>query len=278
MARQYRVSDLVKLMAALRDDTSGCPWDRKQNFKTIVPHTLEETYEVIDAIERNALGDLEEELGDLLFQVIFYAQLGDEIGEFDFASVVDKLAAKLIRRHPHVFPHGILENLGAGRALVSKKSVMDNWDEIKKKERASHGVVNADHSALANIPTPLTALIRAQKLQKRAALENFDWTSPDPIFDKLQEEITELKTAIADADDPAIEDELGDIIFTCVNLARHLHVDAEQTLRGANKKFERRFRKMEENALHTDKDFSALTEQEMNAMWDKVKIGENSDP
>ena len=274
MTRQYTVDDLRYLMQRLRDPESGCPWDLKQSFSSIAKHTLEEVYEVIDAIERDDLHHLGEELGDLLFQIIFYAELGAEQKVFDFDSVVQGLVEKLVRRHPHVFPQGTLES------EIEPSSRVDNpeeearikkvWEEIKVEERAAKG----DSKTLDDIPLAIPALSRAQKLQKRAAGKGFDWQHLDQVVEVVREELEELEAEIAVDDKAAIEDELGDLLFSCVNLARHLGVDPERALRQANGKFQRRFQAMEELAQSADNDFSQLTTDKMEQLWVEVKLAE----
>ena len=274
MARQYRVDDLRYLMQRLRDPESGCPWDLKQSFSSITKHTLEEVYEVIDAIERDDLHHLGEELGDLLFQIIFYSELGAEQQIFDFDSIVHGLVTKLIRRHPHVFPEGTLES------VIEPGSRVDNpteqarinavWEEIKAEERAAKG----EGKTLDDIPLAIPALSRAQKIQKRAATKGFDWQHLDQVVEVVREELVELEAEIEVSDSSAIEDELGDLLFSCVNLARHLEVDPERALRRANDKFQRRFQCMENLAKQAGNDFSQLSTEKMEQLWVEVKLAE----
>jgi len=274
MARQYRVDDLRYLMQRLRDPESGCPWDLKQSFSSITKHTLEEVYEVIDAIERDDLHHLGEELGDLLFQIIFYSELGAEQQIFDFDSIVHGLVTKLIRRHPHVFPEGTLES------VIEPGSRVDNpteqarinavWEEIKAEERAAKG----EGKTLDDIPLAIPALSRAQKIQKRAATKGFDWQHLDQVVEVVREELVELEAEIEVSDSSAIEDELGDLLFSCVNLARHLEVDPERALRRANDKFQRRFQGMEDLAKQAGNDFSQLSTEKMEQLWVEVKLAE----
>ena len=226
------IEKLLEIMARLRDRESGCPWDLEQDFSTIAPHTIEEAYEVADAIERKDWSELRGELGDLLFQVVFYTQLGKEQGLFDFDEVAGGIADKLVRRHPHVF--GDVEERDA-------RGVRGRWEDIKEQERADHD----DQSALAAIANALPALKRAQKLGKRAARVGFDWPDRRGVSGKIEEELGELEQATVTGDAAGIEEELGDLLFAVVNLARHLDVDAEKALTRANYKFERRFRAME---------------------------------
>jgi len=274
MARHYTVDDLLYLMQRLRDPETGCPWDLKQSFNSIAKHTLEEVYEVIDSIEHNNLPHLGEELGDLLFQIIFYSQLGAEQDIFDFDSVVHGLVEKLIRRHPHVFPQGTLESKidprcradGAAEEMRIKKV----WEKLKAEERAEKGV----SKALDDIPLAIPALSRAHKLQKRAATKGFDWQHSDQVVAVVREELIELEAEIAVNNSAAVEDELGDLLFSCVNLARHLSVDPEQALRKANHKFQRRFEAMENLAARSGSDFSLLSTEQMEVLWAEVKLSE----
>ena len=248
----YTIEDLKTLMARLRDPETGCPWDTRQSYKTIVPHTLEEAYEVADAIEREDYPHLKDELGDLLFQVIFYTQLGREDGHFDFDGVVDHLVRKLVRRHPHVFPEGTLESRIDPDNRPDEAWIKESWERIKAEERALKPApeASAELSRLDGIARTLPAMARAEKLQKRAARHGFDWPDVGPVFDKLHEEIDELKeaweAAQTGAGDPdAVEDELGDLLFVCVNLARFMKVNPEQALNRTNHKFDARFRAIE---------------------------------
>jgi len=274
MARHYTVDDLRYLMQRLRDPETGCPWDLKQSFNSIAKHTLEEVYEVIDSIEHNNLPHLGEELGDLLFQIIFYSQLGAEQDIFDFDSVVHGLVEKLVRRHPHVFPQGTLESKidprcradGAAEEMRIKKV----WEKLKAEERAEKGV----GKTLDDIPLAIPAISRAHKLQKRAATKGFDWQHSDQVVAVVREELKELEAEIAVNNSAAIEDELGDLLFSCVNLARHLSVDPEQALRKANHKFQRRFEAMENLAARSGSDFSLLSTEQMEVLWAEVKLSE----
>ena len=274
MARQYTVDDLRYLMQRLRNPESGCPWDLKQSFSTIAKHTLEEVYEVIDAIERDDLHHLGEELGDLLFQIIFYSELGAEQQIFDFDTVVHGLVTKLIRRHPHVFPEGTLESVIEPGSRVDNAAeearIKSVWEEIKAEERAAKG----DGKTLDDIPLAIPALSRAQKLQKRAANKGFDWQHLDQVVEVVREELIELEAEIELNDSAAIEDELGDLLFSCVNLARHLKVDPERALRKANDKFQRRFQAMEELAEQAGNDFAQLSTDQMEQLWVEVKLTE----
>lgn len=253
---------LLEIMAALRTPRTGCPWDLEQSFETIAPYTIEEAYEVADAIQRGSMGELRDELGDLLFQVAFHSQMADEAGAFTARQVAEAIADKMIRRHPHVFGDGNERN-AEGQTVA--------WEEMKAAERAERG---RNGSVLDEVALALPALMRAEKLQKRAARVGFDWSEPGPIFDKLEEETREVKSAIASGDRDAIEDEIGDLLFVCANLARRLKVDPELALRLANAKFERRFRAMEDLARGRGQAFDALDLDAQEALWREVKSAE----
>ncbi|WP_372748248.1 nucleoside triphosphate pyrophosphohydrolase [Litorivivens sp.] len=259
----YTLDDLRELMRCLRDPDHGCPWDLKQNYQSIAPHTLEETYELIDAIESHDVDQIRQELGDVLFQVVFYAQLAEEAGDFSFDAITDNIVRKLLRRHPHVFPDGVLERPGNGRH-ASEQEIKARWEEIKAEERAG----KAQTGILDDIPQSLPALTRAQKLQKRAATIGFDWPSVDGVLEKLTEERAELEEVLHSNDREAQAEELGDLLFVAVNLARHLGFDAETVLRDSNRKFERRFREMEQlSAKHLREQCPATLE----SLWEEAK-------
>lgn len=279
----YTIEDLKTLMARLRDPDTGCPWDTRQTFRSIVPHTLEEAHEVADTIEREDYGHLKEELGDLLFQVIFYAQMGEEQDLFDFEAVVHTLVRKLLRRHPHVFPEGTLESRVDPNNRPTDEWIAASWERIKAEERAEKGekVPAQAASRLDDIPASLPALTRADKLQRRASRHGFDWPDIGPVFDKLQEEIAELKEAWENAQqDPAarddVEDELGDLMFVCVNLARFLKVNPEQALRRTNRKFELRFRAIEEILRKQGRELDDESLETLDGLWNSVKGVERS--
>jgi XTP/dITP diphosphohydrolase/ATP diphosphatase len=261
------LAEAIAIMARLRAP-GGCPWDREQNFDTIKRYTLEETYEVFDAIERRAWPDLKDELGDLLLQVLFYAQMASEAGYFDIGDVAANLNAKLVRRHPHVFPvEGRLAD------ATDAEAVLRNWEQIKRGEKRAAGeTVSA--SALDAIPRSMPAVMEAGKLGSKAAKVGFDWPDVEGLFAKLQEEIAELKAELVRKEEKKqarIEDELGDILFTAVNLARHLKVDAESALRGTNAKFRARFLAMEESAGGFDA-LASLIPAELDALWNRAKL------
>ena len=261
----YCLADLLRVMERLRDPETGCPWDVRQDFHSIVPSTLEECYELAQAIEHEDYPHVAEELGDVLFQVVFYAQLGREQALFDFDTIVDVLVRKLLRRHPHVFRDGDIEGVVTERASV--EAVKHSWEAIKQDERRNR----AQPGVLADVPVALPALPRAQKLQKRAARVNFDWPDPVAVLAKLEEEIAELREALAQEDKAQIADELGDILFTAVNLARKLGLDAEAGLRHANAKFERRFTAMEIQANQAGKSLGEYGPQQLELLWEDAK-------
>ncbi|HDZ38532.1 MAG TPA: nucleoside triphosphate pyrophosphohydrolase [Marinobacter sp.] len=276
----YSIDDLKVLMARLRDPETGCPWDAKQTFRTIVPHTLEEAHEVADAIDREDYANLKDELGDLLFQVIFYSQLGAEEGRFSFDGVVDNLVSKLVRRHPHVFPEGTLESRIDPEKRPDDAWIKESWERIKAEERAQAQMDDASAtsptSRLDGIARALPAMVRAEKLQKRAARHGFDWPDIGPVFDKLQEEIGELKEAWQAAESgqgeyDAVEDELGDLMFVCVNLARFMKVNPEQAVGRTNHKFEARFRAIEHILEKQGRSFDAESLEALDEIWQSVK-------
>ena len=254
------IQSLLDIMRRLRDPDSGCPWDLKQNFHTIVPFTIEETYELADAIAAEDYAQIRDELGDVLFQVVFYAQIASEQALFTFEDVVDGTAEKLRRRHPHVFA-------ATGGQSVSAGEVKERWEQIKGEERQQKN----QKGTLDDIPKALPALSRSQKLQKRAARVGFDWSELDAVRGKVDEELGELAEAISEGESAAIESEVGDIFLAMVNLARHLGVDAEAALRHANRRFEKRFRLMETAA---DRDGSQLSEESLERLeerWQAAK-------
>ena len=272
----YTLDDLLHLMARLRDPTHGCPWDLRQDYASIVAHTLEEAYEVADTIERGDFEHLQGELGDLLFQVVYYSQLAREEGRFEFAGVADAITRKLIRRHPHVFPTGDLY-APVDTPSLSEAEVKQRWEEIKAAERAEKSVPE-QLSLLDDVPTALPALSRAAKLQKRAAQVGFDWPDALPVLDKVREELDEVLQAMADGDPQALEDEVGDLLFAAVNLARHLKLDPENALRGANRKFERRFRFIEQALRDMARPIEDCTLEDLDALWGEAKRQEKNLP
>ena len=261
------ITRLLQVMARLRDPEIGCPWDLEQSYATIAPSTLEEAYEVVDAIEREDFPHLQEELGDLLFQVVFYAQLGAEEQRFTFADIVDSLVDKLITRHPHVFPDGTLHSKVDKQGLSSEAQVVTQWEAIKQQERERKG----EGATLAGVPNALPALLRAYKLQKRAARVGFDWPQISAVVAKVDEELAEFKTALADDDRQATEEELGDVLFTMVNLSRHLKIDPEQALRRVNNKFEQRFRYLEDRLREQGIPVEQASLEQMDVLWEEAK-------
>ncbi|WP_137820607.1 nucleoside triphosphate pyrophosphohydrolase [Pseudomonas sp. 2FG] len=266
----YKLEDLLHLMARLRDPQYGCPWDLKQSYASIVPHTIEEAYEVADAIERGDFEHLPGELGDLLFQVVYYSQLAKEDGRFEFAAVVDGITRKLIRRHPHVFSDGDLYG-APDVARLEEAAVKQRWEELKAEERAQKAAAPEQLSLLDDVPTALPALSRAVKLQKRAAQVGFDWPEALPVVDKVREELDEVLEAMSESDPQALAEEVGDLLFVVVNLARHLKVDPETALRSANGKFERRFRFIEQALRETRRPIENCSLEELDALWGEAK-------
>ncbi len=257
---------LVGVMSRLRAPDGGCPWDVEQTFSTIAPYTIEEAYEVADAIERNDMANLKEELGDLLFQSVFHAQMANEVGEFDIDDVLRAIVDKMISRHPHVF---------ADSSISTAEDQTAAWEEMKAAERAqkTKSEPHAPPSALDGVALALPALLRAEKLTKRAARAGFDWPSYHSVLDKLDEEVSELREAVEETpDDQAhIEEELGDILFVCANLCRKLNVDPETALRAGNAKFTKRFHGMEALCLTKGVKFSDLDLEQQEALWVEVK-------
>jgi nucleoside triphosphate diphosphatase len=260
------VGPLIALMARLRDPDGGCPWDREQTFATIAPYTIEEAYEVADAIEDGSPDRLRDELGDLLFQVVFHARMAEERGWFDFAGVARAIHEKLIRRHPHVF---------AGASVAGLEEQTRTWEQLKALERArsAAGREGADSGTLADVPRALPALTRAAKLGRRASRVGFDWQSAAQVREKVAEELAEADEAVAGpaADAAHVAEEIGDLLFALANWSRHLHIDAEQALHGANRKFERRFRVMEALASAQDRALDSLSAAEWEDLWEQAK-------
>ena len=257
------IERLLGIMKTLRDPLHGCPWDREQTFATIAPYTLEETYEVLDAIQREDFDDLRGELGDLLFQVVFYAQMASEQERFNFEDICHAISDKLERRHPHIFGDATAE---------TSSDVLKNWEAIKTAERAD----KAQHSALDDIPKALPALMRAHKIQKRCHNVGFDWTTLGPVVAKVHEEIDEVMHEAQQSvvDGEKLEEEIGDLLFATVNLSRHLGSKAETALQKANDKFERRFREVEAIINAQGLSMPGATLEQMEAAWQQVKQGE----
>ncbi len=260
------IAQLLEIMATLRDPNKGCPWDIKQTFDSIVPHTIEEAYEVADAIHQQDWQEVKAELGDLLFQVVFYSQMAKEQGLFDFDDVVAGLNEKLTRRHPHVFSE---------KEFANDAEINANWEAEKAKERA---LKCEDTSVLANIPLALPALSRADKIQRRCAKHGFDWDTLGPVVDKVKEEIDEVLDEViqVEPDQSKIAEEMGDLLFASVNLSRHLKVNPEQALQLANKKFERRFRQVEESVLEQGLRLEECSLEKLDGIWDQVKQREKA--
>lgn len=254
---------LLEIMAALRDPDHGCPWDKEQSFSSIAPYTIEEAYEVADAIARHDLASLPDELGDLLFQVVYHARMAEEAGHFAFAEVARTIADKMVRRHPHVFADAGMRDATAQTAA---------WEAHKSAERAAR----AETGALAGVPAGLPALTRAHKLTTRAARVGFDWPDASAVLEKLDEEVAELRAELPAADPDRLADEVGDLLFVLANLARKLGLDPEACLRQANRKFTNRFNKMEQNAAYTGRMLAEMSLEDMEAEWQKVKKTERS--
>jgi ATP diphosphatase len=257
------IEKLLEIMTALRDPDGGCPWDREQTFGTIAPYTIEEAYEVADAIGREDFDDLRDELGDLLFQVVFHAEMAREIGAFDFSAVVDAIVTKMIRRHPHVFGSETIGNAAEQTAA---------WEAHKRGERAASGKHEA--GALTGVGLALPALARAQKLGKRASTAGFDWPDADGVRQKIDEELGEIDAARHSANREQLAEELGDLLFTVVNMARHLGINAEEALRSANHKFERRFRTVELRIAAQGGRMQEMSASELEAEWQAAKAAE----
>jgi len=261
------VHRLLEIMARLRDPDHGCPWDLRQTYATIVPYTLEEAYEVADAIQRGDMRELRDELGDLLFQIVFYSQIAREQGHFDFDTVARGICDKMVRRHPHVF---------ADAAYEDDEQLREAWEGAKAEERAAREV-NTEPSQLHGVARALPALIRAEKLQRRAARVGFDWPDAHGAFAKTREELDEIEAELEVADPDRLQDELGDLLFAMVNVVRLLGLDAEQTLSRANEKFERRFRAMEAALrLAGRSQLRELSLEELDAAWEAVKLAERA--
>ena len=269
------IQRLIDIMVALRTPVTGCPWDLVQTFETIKHYTLEEAYEVADAIERADMDDLCDELGDLLLQVVFHARMAEEASDFSFGDVVLAITKKMIRRHPHVF--GV-------SGVDDAKGVKVQWDQIKQEEkreraqkRAARGLTSDKNDGyLGSVPRALPSLTEALKLQQRAAKVGFDWSSPEPILDKIEEEIAELREALASGDKAKVADELGDLIFALVNIGRHVDADPEMALRGTNTKFRRRFAHIETSLEKNGETLEAATLDRMEELWVQAKMIERS--
>ncbi len=265
------IARLIEIMAALRAPVTGCPWDIEQNFETIAPYTVEEAYEVADAIARGDLDDLRQELGDLLLQVVYHAQMANEAGEFSFGDVVEAITTKMIRRHPHVFGDDKARSAGMAKGMWEKIKAEEKAE--KRKARLARGLDAEDHGSgfLDGIPVAFPALTRALKLQEKAARVGFDWGAAGPILDKIEEEIGELREAMDKADEASIKDEFGDVLFALVNFGRHLKIDSEAALSGTNEKFRSRFHHVE-NALNASgRNLQDASLDEMEELWQQAK-------
>lgn len=264
------IQRLIEIMAALRDPQSGCPWDVEQDFSSIVPYTVEEAYEVADAIERRDFIDLKEELGDLLLQVVYHAQMAEEEGLFAFGDVVEGITTKMIRRHPHVFGDAQARSAGMAKGM---------WEKIKAEEKAARRVAREmggvspveDKGLLDDVPLPLPALTKALKIQQKAATVGFDWAEAKPVLDKIEEEIAEFREAMEAGDSSATEDEFGDILFALVNLGRKLQLDPEKALAGTNHKFRSRFRIIEQTLAAKGRTLQDASLAEMEEIWQAAK-------
>ena len=281
--KRSAIEKLVALMVMLRDQKLGCPWDLEQTIESLVPYTLEEVYEVVDAIDKNDMVELKDELGDLLFQVVFYAQIACEEGLFTFDDVADSITAKLIRRHPHVFPDATIGSFGS-KSYISSDQVVVNWEAIKQEEkikklqhRAQRGQTEKEDSTdaiastLDDVPRSLPALERAYKLQKRAANTGFDWSDIAPVIEKLKEEIAEFQSALETKNQQQIQAEIGDVLFTAVNLARHASVEPEIALRAANHRFEERFKWIETTLYSRDQTVNETNQEQLDELWEQAK-------
>ena len=260
------IERLLDIMAAVRTPKTGCPWDLAQNFSTIAPYTLEEAYEVVDAIARGNLADLKDELGDLLLQVVFHARMAEEQGAFDFGDVVQAITEKLVRRHPHVFGDDTLRTAQAVEGL---------WERIKAEEKAANKT--GESGALAGVPVALPALSRALKLQGKASKVGFDWNDPRAVLRKIREEADEIEAELVRAETPKAASEVGDLLFAVVNLARHLQADPETVLRQTNLKFERRFAAIERALAARGKAPQDASLTEMDALWNEAKEAEQAE-
>lgn len=258
---QYTVNDLLDIMQSLRDPLTGCSWDKVQTFQTIAPYTIEEAYEVADAISRGDMPELCDELGDLLLQVVYHARMAEEQNSFEFNDVVEAICKKMLRRHPHVF--GNDEQIKRGK---------QDWESFKQQERAAKGL-QEDSSAIANVAPGLPPMLRARKLQKKAAKVGFDWSKISAVMEKLTEELHELNAEIIKSNNKdSIEDEIGDLLFSVVNVCRHASVDAEVALQKANNKFEQRFRLMEDLIKRQGENLQSLSEQRLDGYWKQAKL------
>ncbi|MBM6551643.1 nucleoside triphosphate pyrophosphohydrolase [Marinomonas ostreistagni] len=267
---KYDTDDLLALMTMLRDRQYGCPWDIRQDFSTIAPYTIEEAYEVLDAIVRGDRQDLKEELGDLLFQVVFHAQMASEENAFNFQDVVHGIVAKMLRRHPHVFPDGSFDSYASG-VTWSEAEIAQQWQLIKAQEKAQKGESAQVDSLLDTVPETLPVLTQAVKLQKKASTVGFDWDDVAPVFDKIREELDELEQAVKTLSQDEVEAELGDVLFAVANLARHFRLSPEQALMRTNVKFRRRFGYIETALSKQNKPVTDCSLGELDQLWEQAK-------
>lgn len=265
---KYSLNDLLALMTMLRDKQYGCPWDQKQNFATIAPYTIEEAYEVMDAIIRGDRSDLKDELGDLLFQVVFHAQMASEENAFNFSDVVQTIVEKMLRRHPHVFPDGSFDSYASPNPL-SEQEIGEQWQLIKAQEKQAKG--RHEQGLLDSVPSSMSVLTQAVKLQKQASKVGFDWQDVKPVFAKIREELDELEEAIEQLSHAEAEAELGDILFAVANLARHLSISPEQALMQTNVKFRRRFAYIENALSEQQKALTDCSLDELDLLWERAK-------
>jgi nucleoside triphosphate diphosphatase len=269
------IASLLDIMAALRTPVTGCPWDLEQSFATIAPYTIEEAYEVVDAIERGDIADLRDELGDLLLQVVFHARMAQEAGHFDFGGVVEAVTTKLIRRHPHVFANARDLSPAEVKALWGQIKAQEKLDRLEARRQAG-APEEPPGGALAGAPLALPALTRAVKLQEKAGKVGFDWNDAHAVLAKLREETAEIEEALALGDAEGVKGEVGDLLFVVANLARHLNVDPEAALRGANAKFERRFAHIEVRLADQGRQPTEASLEEMDALWNEAKAFERA--
>lgn len=265
---KYSLDDLLALMTMLRDRNHGCPWDQKQTFASVAPYTIEEAYEVLDAILREDISELREELGDLLFQVVFHAQMASEQNAFNFSDVVQTIVEKMLRRHPHVFPDGTFDSYASESKLLEDE-IARQWQQIKAQEKQAKG--QNIKGLLDDVPTSFPVLMQAVKLQKQAAKVGFDWPEVTPVFAKIREELDELEEAITHLTQAEVEAELGDVLFAVSNLARHLSVSPEAALMQTNIKFRRRFAFMESLLSDQNKPLTDCSLDELDQLWERAK-------
>lgn len=263
------ISRLIEIMAALRHPETGCPWDVEQDFESIAPYTIEEAYEVSDAISRNDMEDLRDELGDLLLQVVYHARMAEELDRFDFGDVVEAITSKMIRRHPHVFGDEDARNAGMAKGMWEKIKAEEK--AIRQTQRRTNGNDSDPEGHLDTVPVALPALTRALKLQQKAARVGFDWGAAVAVLGKIEEEIAELREAVSNGASKEIENELGDILFAVTNLARHLNVDAEKALTATNRKFVRRFRHIEDSLRSEGYSLDEASLEQMEDLWREAK-------